>query len=517
MNSFFQENRLEADHGKKSLRGGLASVSARAINAFVQVASILFLARLLTPEDYGVVSMVTALTGFAPLLLDLGTRDAVVQRPNIRESEMSALFWLTFGLGCVFCLIVAASGPLIARFYHEPRLANIALVSSLNFIAAGLTYQHHALLRRAMKFRQIASIEVGSSVIGASSSIVLALFGFGYWALVLRPITTSVLTVAGVWSCCRWLPGKPAFTHGAREMLRFGMHLTGFSFTDFFGKNVDRISIGWANGAKMLGYYQNALMVYDNLLDLCSGPIHSVAVVSLSKLRDNLPELRRLWAKALSTLAFYAMPAFGLLAVTSQDLIVLLLGKKWSVAGVLLSVLALRGIPHVVERSLGWLHTAAGRADRWMRWGLFATCIQVIALFAGLPFGPIGIATAYVVCTYVLVVPTISYAGRPLGIGGVDCVRAVGPQTAGAVCAAGVTFLLRFALPEETLRLARIAILTVSFMTSYLVIVVRLFKVRTPLEVGLSLVRDLVPQRLALLKAKLGRTSPRYSPPAGSA
>src|SRR5262249_12788358 len=145
----------------------------------------------------------------------------------------------------------------------------------------------------------------------------------------------------------------------------------------------------------------------------------------LGRAQNNLDELRRLWRKALSTLEFYAMPAFGILAVTGQDLIPVLFGSKWSQAGVIISILALRGIPHAVERTMGWLHVAAGRMDRWMRWGFVALCAQLIALFCGLPFGPTGVAVAFVACSFIMFVPAIAYSGRPLGISATDVLAAI--------------------------------------------------------------------------------------------
>ena len=176
-------------------------------------------------------------------------------------------------------------------------------------------------------------------------------------------------------------------------------------------------------------------MVYDNLVNILVVPLHSVAVASLSKMRDDTTALRDAWAKALATVSFYAMPAFGLLAATSQDVIVLLLGSKWSSAGVLLGVLAFRGIPHSVERTVGWLHVTAGRTDRLIRYGVFAACIQLAALACGLPFGPIGIAVAYVVSMFLLFVPALAYAGRPLGIGAADVLRVVWRPLVGSLAA----------------------------------------------------------------------------------
>jgi polysaccharide transporter, PST family len=498
-NVYFEDNKAGVGHGRQSLRGGAISILARAINGVVQVGSVLFLARLLSPEDYGLVSMVTAITGFAPVLVDLGTRDAVVQRPSITPREVSTLFWITVGVGLGLALVVGACGPVVARFYRESRLITIVLISSLTFVATALMCQHHALMRRAMMFKQLAIIDVGANVLSAGLAICLALQGSGYWALVIRPVATFSFTAVGVWCACRWLPGWPALTAGVRDMLKFGLHIAGFSMTDFLGRNCDRVAIGHSLGAIILGYYQNALFVYDNLLDVLVFPLHSVAVASLSKLRHDPGELKKSWGKALSTVAFYAMPAFGLLAVTGRDLIVLLLGSKWAAAGVLLSVLAFRGIPHSVERTLGWLHVAAGRTDRWMRWGVFATCVQLVALFVGLPFGQMGVVMAYAVCMYVLFIPAIAYAGRPLGIGAADVVRVVGRQLLGAIAAAGIGFFVWHMLPGDVLKAVRILLVALAYTATYVALVVGMLRVRTPLAVILSLGQGFMPKCITTL------------------
>ena len=476
------------------------SLAARAANAFVQIGSVLFLARLLAPEDYGLVAMVTAITGFATVLVDLGTRDAIVQRTRITEGEISALFWITLAIGCGFALVVASCSPLIAWFYGEPRLRMITVISSITFITSALTCQHYALLRRAMQFHKLAVIDVSANVLSAATAITVAFLGFHYWALVVRPIAMSSLVVIGVWVQCRWLPRKPAMTPGVKDMVKFGLNTAGFTITDYgIGRSSDKIAIGYRSGPKSLGYYQNALFVYDNLLDVLVFPLHSVAVSSLSKVREDLKEFRRLWSKALSTVAFYAMPAFGLLTITSRDLIVLLLGAKWQKAGVLLSILALRGIPHCVERTLGWLHVSAGRSDRWMRYGFVAACGQLVALFSGLTFGPTGVVTAYVIYMYLLFIPAIAYAGRPMSIGAADVVRVVWRQLAGALITVGIGLILRYTLLVHTSGIARTAVLGLAYLVVYLVIVVGLFRVRMPVGVVLQLVRDILPARYARL------------------
>jgi polysaccharide transporter, PST family len=496
MSVYFNDNKVETGHGRRSLQSGAVSMVARGVNALISIGSVLFLARLLSPEDYGLVSMVAAITGFAPLLVDLGTHDAVVQRPRITPGEVSALFWLTMALGSGAALLVAASGPLISQFYKEPRLTTITMVSALSFVASALTCQHYALLRRAMKFQEIGIIEVSANLLSAGVAVTMAFFGFHYWALVLRPLTNTSLLAIGVWWRCGWLPPKPVLTSGVKEMVKFGLHSTGFTMSDFAGRSSDKVAIGYRSGARPLGYYQGAGFVYDNVLDILVFPLHSVAVASLSKVRNDLKEFRRLWNKALSTLVFYSMPAFGILAVTGRDTVVLLLGAKWSSAGALLSILALRGIPHSVERTLGWLHVSAGRTDRWMRWGIFATCTQLVALAIGLPFGPIGVVTAYVICMFLLFIPAIAYAGRPVGIGPMDVVRAVWRSMMGSLLAASIGFLMRHMLMANASGIVRIAALGLVYAAVYLVVVVGVFRVRMPIAVVLSLVRDFLPARV---------------------
>jgi PST family polysaccharide transporter len=476
-----------------AIRGGATSILARAVNAGIQLGSAAILARLLAPEDYGLVAMVMALTGFGPVLVDIGTRDAVVQRASVTEGEVSALFWLTVTIGLVGAVVVAASGPLIGGFYGEPRVSGIALMVALSFVGMALTAQHQALLRRAVMFREMAVIDVTANVLSASCAVAMAYAGFGYWALATRPVAMQSLMAVGTWWYCGWVPGRPTGASGVKQMIRFGLNLCGFSVLDFVGRNSDRVALGRSLGSRTLGHYQNALFVYDNVLDVLVFPLHQVAVSSLSKLQNNLPELRRSWRKALSTAVFYAMPAFGLLAITSTDFVVLLLGAKWAFAGAVLSVLALRGIPHSAERTLGWLHVAAGRTDRWLRWGVLATSIQFGALLCGLPFGPFGIAWAYVLSMYGLFVPALAYAGRPLGIGARDVMGAIGGPLTGALTATGVGFALRTFLLDAP-PVERAMVLAASYVAVYLVVVVGCFRMALPMEVLFSLAQDMFPR-----------------------
>ena len=486
--TYFDDPASSENLHQRSLHSGAISMVAQGASMTLQVVSTIVLARLLLPEDFGLVAMVVAVTGFAVVFVDLGTRDALSQRDRITEGEVSALFWITFGTGLALAAATVAGAPLIARFYDEPRLEHIAMALSLTFVFPALYVQQYALMRRALMFQKLAVIDVTSNLLATVVAILLAYRGFGYWALVSKPVLTAFFTVIGVWISCDWWPGHPTFNTGVKDLLKFGLNVTGFTMTDFVARSMDRVALGYTTGPKELGYYQNAFVIYDNPVALFN-PLHNVAVATLSKLRADRAALKRAWASALGSMAFFAAPAFAVLAVTGQDLVFLLLGSKWVQAGVILSILALRGPAHVVERTAGWLHVSAGRADRWRHWGFVNCAVLVVALFCGLPFGAVGVAAAYTVSMYLLFVPAIAYAGRPLGITAVDVLKTIGPQVITALGVAALGFLLSHTVFVDTPPLVRLLVLSVLCGAVYLVAMIFGFRMTRPLVVAASLVR----------------------------
>jgi polysaccharide transporter, PST family len=479
----------EAGHdlSQKSLRGGASSMIGQGGNVAIQVLSTIVLARILLPEDFGLVAMVLALTGFASIFIDLGTRDAVSQRGHVTEGEASALFWITLGVSLLFTAIIVLCGGPLARFYGEPRLQPVAISLSLTFLLPGLYFQQYALMRRALMFQKLALIDLAANLLSTLASIGLAYRGYGYWALVWKPVLAAAFTCAGVWSTCGWWPGRPDFTQGVRSMVRFGLNVTGFTVTDYAARSIDRVALGYTVGPRELGYYQNAFTVYDNCINVCG--LHNVATAALSKLREDPPALKRAWSTALSTLTYFAAPAFAILAVVGQDLVVTLLGAKWLAAGSILVILALRGPAHVVERSLGWLHVVSGKPERWRHWGLLNCAVMVAALAIGLPFGVLGVAAIYAVATCLLFIPAIAYSGKPLGIGARDVAVAVLPQIVAALGSAAIALAIRHLLMQGATPLLRMLVLGAVCGAIYLAVITLVFRVTKPLQLAVSLVR----------------------------
>jgi O-antigen/teichoic acid export membrane protein len=492
---YFEEHRESADLGRRALRGGTVSVAMQYGNGVLQIIAAVILARLLAPEDFGLVAIVTVLTSFAPALIDFGLGDATTQSPTISPGQVSSLFWITAGVGLAVALLVVISSPLIAMIYKEPRLEAIAIYSSITFALSGISNQHLALLRRAMEFGKIARIQLFGTLVGTSIAIIVAYRGYGYWALVARPIATAFYVAIGAWLMCKWRPGFPSFDDKVKSMVRFGLQVVGFAITYNFSKAIDRIGLGLIYRPDQVGYYQNAINLYEYSIFGTLLQLHTVGSAALSKLQSSPAVLRQHYISAVSTLSYFVMPTAAILSVTGYDLTVFLLGEKWKEAGSLLSILALRGIFQVVETSGGWLHLAIGRADRWRNWGIFAAAVQIVLILAGLPFGPEGVASATVVTSLLMAIPSISYAGRPIGISGVDVIRAVLPQLTAAICTAAAGWLLTITLLTEFAGLVRVFISGSFCVCVYVLIILGVFRITQPIKIAASIAMDFVRNR----------------------
>jgi PST family polysaccharide transporter len=488
--SYFEDLGTSADLGRLAKRGGVASVAGVYSNGIIQISGVVMLARFLTPEDFGLAAIVMVLMQFAPLLIDFGTGDAMIQRSKITHGQVSTLFWLNGGIGFAVAGGLAACSPLIAWLYHEPRLQPIALCSAVTFVFTGISAQHLSLLRRTMQFAAIAKIQFLSALAGLALAILLATSGYGYWALVVRPVVTAACIAAGAWLACRWRPGFPVFDAEAKSMVRFGMHVLGFSITSCMTRVADRIALGLFDLPREVGYYQNAQNMYENALAVPMAQLHGVGSAALSKLRSSPGALEQKYGATLSALAFFVMPTTAILSVTGQDMAVMLLGETWRKSGLLLSIVALRGIVEFIELSQGWLHVSSGRADRWKNWGVLTAIVRVLAILAGLPFGAMGVAIALVAAGWLIAFPSVVYAGQPLGIGAGLVVRAVRGPLLGAIIAVAVGWWLQTIFVADFSILFRIFLSAFLCASLYVWIVVGLLRITEPIKVAGRLVQD---------------------------
>lgn len=413
---YFCTDHLKDDLKGRSVRGGAITIAAQASKFILQMGSTVVLARLLAPEDFGLIGMVTVVIGFAGLFKDLGLSTATIQKAQINHEQVSTLFWINFAISCATALVVAALSPVVAWFYGETRLTWITLALASSFIFGGLTVQHQALLRRQMSFTRLAKIEIISMLVGVLSAIVSAWYGAGYWALVVMQLAIAATNAIGVWIACSWRPGLPAQNSGIRSMLAFGGNLTGFNIVNYFSRNLDNVLIGQYWGSQELGLYALAYKLILLPIQQINAPVSSVALPGLSSLQTEPEKYRRYYYKAILLIAIFGMPIVCFMFASADKLILLLLGQQWLGAIPIFRFLMPAAFNATIGVGQGWVYQSLDMVDRQLRWGIVLSILNVILFVIGVRWGAIGVAAAYGLSRPIFLVAgfTYCYKGTPL-------------------------------------------------------------------------------------------------------
>jgi O-antigen/teichoic acid export membrane protein len=438
-NGNFQAIELSSGLRQHAVRGAGVTVLAQGFVFAVQLISTVVLARLLMPSDFGLVAMVTT---FGLVLMSFGQNgyaEAIMQREEMDLSLASNLFWITSGAGFFLAICFAAAGPLMARFYGDPRVVRVAVAISMTIFLNSLSVVHLALLKRALRFSVTSAIDIISTAISVVTSILLALAGWGYWALVAALIIRPLVQSLGAWSQCRWFPCLPRRVAGTTSVMRFALHVYGrFSF-NYTTRNTDNLLVGWRFGSASLGFYKKAYDIFLLPANQLLVPVSDVVLSTLSRLERGSAEYRRYFLNGLSILAFVGLGAGAILTLTGRDLILLLLGEKWGQAGQIFTFFGPGIGIMLIYFTTGLIHLSIGRADRWFRWVLLEFGATFLLFCLGLRWGPIGIASAWSISFWVLFIPAFWYAGRPIQFGVAPILAVVWKYILASVLAGGAS------------------------------------------------------------------------------
>ncbi len=417
---YFDCQSILTDIRHKAIKGAGFTILTRGLNTVLQMGSTIALARLLVPADFGLVSMVTA---FSFLLFNVGFNgftEAIIQKDSITHRDVNALFWLGLGVSMLLALIFSCCSPLLAWFYHEPRVIPIAVVLSTGFIFSAAATEHQALVKRSLQLHKLLVCELISMVLSIAIAVGLALKGYGYWAIVSRQLSYFIISCLVYWIQCSWRPGLPSFHREIIPMVKYASNTFGNFLVSYFGRNLDKVLIGWRFGSNELGSYDRAYYLFMMPVNQMTSPLTDVALATMSRYKNDPIRFRGFYIKALSIISLLGFLISAIMTVSGTDLIYFLLGPHWAKTGRIFSAFGPSIGISMVYGTHGWLHLSKGRADTWFRWGIIALVATFLFFIAGLPFGTMGVAVAYSISFYVLAIPGLWYAGKVAGIHPVD-------------------------------------------------------------------------------------------------
>jgi O-antigen/teichoic acid export membrane protein len=456
------------DLKEKTIRGGVARLCAQGANFALRIVSLMILARLLDPKDFGLVGMVTAFTGILALFRDFGLSSASIQRADVTDEQVSTLFWINLVVGAFLGGLAVAMAPVVAAFYHEPRLSTVttALAASFVFNAAGV--QHGAILQRQMRFTALAVINTAGLLVGSLVGIGGALAGYGYWALVAMTIASPLVISIGFWIASGWIPGKPSRNADIHSLMRFGGTLTLNSLVAYVAFNLEKVMLGRYWGADAIGIYGRAYQLANIPTDNLNGAVGEVAFSALSRLQNEPARLKSHFLKGYSLVVAMTIPITLGCGLFANDIILAFLGPKWREASAIFRLLSPTMLIFAIINPLGWLLFSLGMVNRSLKMALVFAPTIILGCFIGLPYGPKGVASAYSLVMASWIVPFVMWAVHGTIIRPRDIVSAVSRPLAAGVIAGGLTYLLTISVGQFLSPLPKVALEIIGLLGIYL-------------------------------------------------
>lgn len=425
------------DLKQRAVRGGAAKLCGQAVNFVLRIGFMVVLARLLSPQDFGLVAMVTVVTGIYAMFTSAGLSSATVQRQAITDAQISTLFWVNISIGVALAGLCIATAPALVSFYREPRLFWIAVALAAGFIVTGAGVQHAALLQRQLRYPALTLIETTSQCVSSAVGIGLAIMGFGYWSLVAAAILTPAVTTACTWIAVAWRPGRPDWNADIRSMLLYGATITLNNLCVYVGYNLEKVLLGRFWGPDVLGLYGRAYQLISMPTEYLNGAIGGVAFSALSRLQGESASFKSYFLKGYGLAVSMTIPTTIFCAIFAHEIVLVMLGPAWSEAGTIFRLLAPTVLVFGIINPLAWLLLSMGLQGRSLRISFVMSPLVVTAYSIGLPFGPNGVAAAYSMAMMLWVTPHVLWCLRGTGFSIFEIARSVWrPLVAGAAASA---------------------------------------------------------------------------------
>lgn len=430
------------DAGVTLTQSTVGSASWTAIGQVVrqglQVVTGVVLARLLVPADFGVYAMVSAFSGFAVVLSDLGLSGAVVQRQDLRPAHLDVAFWTSATLGVVLAGALVIGAPTLGSFYDDQRVVGVARVVAAVLIFTTLAAVPRAMLLREMRLRALVVVEMGAAIVAAVVAVTAAAMGARYWAIPIQSLVVAIITTGVLWVRNRWRPRFRIEGRAWRELMSYGSYQAGFSSLNYWSRNADNLLIGRFVGPTDLGLYTRAYNLMLSPILQVASVVGQVMFPAMSRIGDDLARARRGYLAAIRLIAFVTTPMLLGAAAAAPALIEAVLGDQWVDAVPLFQVLAIAGAMQAVGTSVGWVYQSQGRTDLLFRWGLFSTAVTIATFVVGIRWGAMGVALAYTARTPFLLAISFWHSGRLIELPGRRVLREVAPTVVGALAMAVV-------------------------------------------------------------------------------
>jgi PST family polysaccharide transporter len=367
----------------------------------ISTAVFFLLARLLVPADFGVVALATIFVELGQMVMNRGFGATIVQREDLTDEDLDAVFWFSFGIGVAMTTISWLTAGLLAGAFGEPEFAPVFRVLSLNWVLGAFWSVPQNVLQRELRFAGLAARRLLAVSVSGTVAVVLAVAGAGVWSLVAMATVQSVVSIVVLWTASGWRPSWRFSLERIRAMRGFAARVVAIDVTRFFTLRGEGLVVGAVLGPVTLGYYAVAQRFLTLLRETFGSSIGQVAFPVFSRLQDDRERRTRALRSVIRLSSVAAFPAFVGLAVLAPEVVEVLLGPTWEPSVVLVQLLCIAGLRASVTQFVSGVVVSTGDAALQLRTMLIGVAVKAVCLAIGVQFGVEGIAAAVAVSSWV--------------------------------------------------------------------------------------------------------------------
>ena len=383
----------------------------------VQFLVMLIVARILSPKDYGLIGMLAIFIHVSQSLVESGFSQALIRKKNRTELDNNTVFYFNLVMSLIFYALLYISAPYVAIFYNEPTLCSVMRVFCLVIIFDSFNIVQRSIYTSNIDFKILARASMSSALISGVASIFMAKNGFGVWTLVYQQIIYGIVSTIILWYYSKWHPKWVYSWKSFKEMFSFGINLLISGLIDTIYNNLYTIIIGKIFNATSLGYYSRA----DHYAQLPATNFNSiflrVTYPVLCKMQDDNDKLRENYRKLLRMSAFIIFPIMCGLAGAAYPSVVMIIGKKWEYAAVLLVPICLAKMWHPIHAINLNLLKVKGRTDFFLKLEIIKKIIGVTILVISIPFGLLFMCYSLIVSSIISLSINTYYSGKLINLG----------------------------------------------------------------------------------------------------
>ncbi|NIM17565.1 MAG: oligosaccharide flippase family protein [Candidatus Aminicenantes bacterium] len=388
--------------GRKVIKSGIWLQVANFLQLGANFVITAILARLLTPEDFGLIGIVTVYTVFITTFTTVGLGTSIIQKQEVNQRQISTLYWLNFILGFFSTVVVAGTAKWVALFYGYPELVPLLIIVSLNFLISPFYQIHRKMLEKELRFPTTAKIGVFSTVMSGLAGITCAYLGFGVYSLVFQSLALNIFNVLGFRWAFHWHPHNSFALKPVKEMIYFSIKMKGAQLSRYFERNIDLFILGKLLPSQIFGFYALANRIIYFPIRRVSYTFTAILFPSFSKIQDDIDRIKKGYLKTIQIIAIFTLPFVFILALYARPLVLFILGEQWLPLHKIIFILSGVGAIQAIEHISVAIYPAINRPEVILKLGIIRTVITGIGAFIGGLYGLIGAAVAILLAKSIL-------------------------------------------------------------------------------------------------------------------